>query len=202
VPNREKDNQWLEPVLRKGLTRVHAPAELWDRVVLPRMDSRRSATPPRLVWMLAVASVVTASVCAVAVAWGHYPNPAGLNGLERPVEFRSQRASDVRGWVRQRTGLDIPLLAHPSSTVEMIGASVAETGRVEIRYRVANQVASLFVSASGGGLSEHKHVIRGSMDNVTTLSWNIGPQAYTLAVQRTGSLSGACLVCHTTESIL
>jgi hypothetical protein len=72
------EKNWLEPVLREGLGRVRAPQELWNRIqASPCPILKRSAERPgyRLLWSLAGASVVTASV--LAVAWGS--NPARLS---------------------------------------------------------------------------------------------------------------------------
>ena len=67
------DNGWLQPVLRRGLRRVSAPRELWDRVTLPRLEEVRPEPPRRtFMWSIAGASVVAASL--FTVAWGYYPS--------------------------------------------------------------------------------------------------------------------------------
>jgi hypothetical protein len=82
------DNKtWLEPLLRESLGRVKAPHELWDRVQAGSLPgTKRSTERPgyRLLWSLAGASVVTASV--MAVAWGY--NPAAAQ-----PEFRLRSAA-------------------------------------------------------------------------------------------------------------
>jgi hypothetical protein len=131
--------------------------------------------------MLACASLITASL--LAVAWGYYPNSR--------VDFQSKEVSEVRNWIRNRTGLDIPLTAQ----VEMIHASIAPAGTVEVRYRDA----LLIVSRSSGVLPDHRHL--GDIEYATSISWRSGRQAYTLAVQRAGEMRAACLVCHTESTI-
>jgi hypothetical protein len=154
----------------------------------------------RFLWMLAAASVVTASVM-IAVAWGHYPTPGTPHAPGQFAEFRSNQIADVRGWIRQRTGLDIPLLAQPSSKVQLIGATIDETGGIELRYLAGNHIASLFVSSGGSGAPEHKQVVRGPFPNVKAVSWNMGHQGYTLAVEHAGNFGDACLVCHAESTL-
>lgn len=82
VPKSDPHNMWLEPVLRRGLRRVAAPAELLDRVTFSRLQMR--AEPGRtFMSVIAGASVVTASL--LAVAWGYYPS--------QRVDFRSNEAA-------------------------------------------------------------------------------------------------------------
>jgi hypothetical protein len=87
------DNKtWLEPVLREGLGRVKAPRELWDRVqARPLPTARQSGERPgyRLLWSLAGASVVTASV--LAVAWGYNPAAAQPEFRLRPAATQTAR---------------------------------------------------------------------------------------------------------------
>jgi hypothetical protein len=66
------DHTWLQPLLRRGLRRVAAPRDLWDRVTLPRVEDVCPKPQRSFVWMIAGASVVTASL--LAVAWGYYPS--------------------------------------------------------------------------------------------------------------------------------
>jgi hypothetical protein len=80
------EKNWLEPVLREGLGRVRAPEELWNRIqASPLPILKRSAERPgyRLLWSLAGASVVTASV--LAVAWGSNPGAAQPEFRLRPA---------------------------------------------------------------------------------------------------------------------
>jgi hypothetical protein len=88
------DKTWLEPVLRESLRRVKAPRELWDRVqARPLPAMKRSAERPgyRLLWSLAGASVVTASV--FAVAWGYNPAAAQPEFRLRPAATQTARTA-------------------------------------------------------------------------------------------------------------
>src|SRR4051794_20459289 len=71
----ETDETWVETVLRQHLKRVTAPDELWDRVALPRVETRRPS-----LWLLAAASALTASV--FAAAWGYYPRSISVSEFE------------------------------------------------------------------------------------------------------------------------
>lgn len=193
----ETDKTWLEPVLRRGLRRVQAPNELWDRVVLPRVEVRPRSRHG-FVWMLAAASALALSV--LAVGWGYYPGHVGIDGTyPRGMEFESSNALDIRTWVRDRTGLDVPLLAQ--SELQFLGARTVESGTVEVRYRASNQDASLRVSKYRIGLPQHKEISGRSAWNATSVSWTMADQAYTLAVGRADSMHLACLVCHTDSTI-
>lgn len=185
----ETENTWLEPVLRRGLRRAPAPPALWNRIAGTRLEEAHSEPKQTFIRVLACASLATASL--LAVAWGYYPNAR--------VDFRSDQVTEVRNWIRSRTGFDIPFTAQPDRRVEMMHASIASTGTVEVRYRAANQDALLVVSRSSGGLPDHHHLR--DIESLTSVSWTSGRQAYTLSVQRAGDMRSACLVCHTESTI-
>jgi hypothetical protein len=131
-----------------------------------------------------------------AAAWGYNSlHASGIPATPR-IEFKSNQISEVRRWIRSRTGIDIPLLMQSDASVEMMGASIAETGAVEVRYRVGGQQASLLVSRFGGVSAEHRHLSGDSLPYATTVSWSTGQQSYTLAVERAGGMRAACVVCH------
>ena len=143
----ETDNSWLGPVLRRGLGRVRAPRELWNRVTLPSVQEVRAEPRRTFMWMIAGVSVVTASV--LAVAWGYHPSAR--------VDFRSRQVSEVRDWIRNRTGIVIPFTAS-DPRVEMIGASVAYAGAVEVRYLVGGREAHEIDAAATGRRAYRLHV--------------------------------------------
>src|ERR1044072_4200258 len=96
VGRSETDKTWRETVLRRNLGRVAAPDDLWDRVVLPRIERPQSLGRPAL-WVLAAASALTASV--FAAAWGYYPRRMSVGDFElnAQMEFRSDRVAEIRG---------------------------------------------------------------------------------------------------------
>lgn len=194
MDKRGTDRTWLEPVLRRHLQRTKAPRGLWEKVALPRATEHRQKKH-RFVWSLAAASALTASV--LAVAWGHYPK----HGSSR-LEFRSERAADVRQWVRDHTGVDVPLLAPARKSIEMAGSSIRQDdghSEIIVRYRAGGHNALLVVSTpeiNTREFPEHNRASFVSIRAVRSVSWNMAGRAYTLSVDRTGDLQAACLVCH------
>src|SRR4051794_39664451 len=85
----------------------------------------------RGVWVLAAASALAVSV--FAATWGYVPR---LGSGKARMEFQSANGSDIRTWIRNRTGLDIPLLRKPDASIEMIGARLieGEGPTVEVSY--------------------------------------------------------------------
>jgi hypothetical protein len=100
-------------ILERNLSRVEAPAELWDRVTGGRETRRRSVWLP---WALALA-------CASVAMAGIFYKPA----------LRSDDPALVREWVKARTGVDVPLATQHA--VQLTGARVVKTGRIEIAYK-------------------------------------------------------------------
>jgi hypothetical protein len=100
-------------ILERNLGRVEAPAELWDRVAHGREITRRRAWLP---WALAAA-------CASVAMAGIFYRPA----------VQSNDPALIREWVKTRTGMDVPLARQQS--VELTGARVVKTGKIEIAYR-------------------------------------------------------------------
>jgi hypothetical protein len=194
VNNNGSDNGWLEPVLRDGLKRVSTPPELWYRVVLPRVDDAAPQPRTRFVWMLAVASAMTASI--LAIVWGYKPVHAGTMNANGRAEFKSSQISDVRSWIRKRTGVDLPLVINANAGISVKSASISEDGRIEVRYRAGDQDAVLLVTASLESRPEHRHVSQPALEQAATVSWSMGQRVYTLAVERAGGLRAACVACH------
>jgi hypothetical protein len=194
--DKSKDNVSLDAVLRRHLGRLSAPDELWDRVVLPRVEHRTLHRP--VVWILA-ASALTASV--FAAAWGYHPHPLSLK--ENP-EFRSNQASDIQAWVRNRTGLDLPLRDRPNPSIQMMGASVVESSgpTIAVRYRAGGQAFVLLVSRAGSQRSStHRHADLNiaMLQNARAVSWTMAGQSYSLASPSVDGWQAACSVCHSTS---
>src|SRR5258708_7198559 len=131
--DKSMDKSWMEPALERHLGPVAAPEELWDRV---RSPQRRT---PVLGWRLAFAAML-----AVATAWALHARGASIE---------SDRAGEIREWVKARTGLDVPLA--PSAAV--CGGRVVG-GAAEIRYRVRNREATLLVAKAGRFTQRHEFV--------------------------------------------
>jgi hypothetical protein len=197
VPDSEIDNRWLGPVLRRGLERVPAPHGLWDRIVLPRMEVGPSSNY-RFIWILAAASAFMLSV--LTMARGYHLGHSGNDGLGIRMQLASANVSEIRTWVRNRTGLDLPLRNPSSAAVRMVGASVQEGGDVEVRFRAANQDAVMTVSRSRREFPDHTYISGKSVANLKTISWSAADGAYTLALH-SDDLRAACLVCHADSTL-
>lgn len=168
--------------LLKGLREVAAPPELWDRVrdgkpVASRENNRT------LVWAMA------ATVVAMAI---------GLSVIQRDNYASSPLTSDhcqnpalLRAWVRAKTGLDLPLRADSSASIQLISARHAG-GRVEISYRAGNSDAMLSVSKADAGSANAPH--HRTTGNVS--SWVMDGQRLTLACADPAALQIACKLCH------
>lgn len=167
---------WLEPELRRHLTRVPAPSHLRPPR-LPCPAARRSPKP--WVWVLATAASL------LAVSWGYYPLPR---------EIRSSSATDIRAWIQSRTGMQVPLA--PDASIQLQGARIidAELPIVEVRYQAAGHSAVMLVARStSNGASQHNHT--------AATKWTMARQTYTLTSTHPGGLRAACLVCHTEAQI-
>jgi hypothetical protein len=160
----------LEPLLIRELGRVAAPAELWGRIQSPPRVQSRSTS---LAW------AVAAGVLVVAGVWGLHPD----------TRFRSDKPVLVRDWVKSRTGLDVPLPVKTATSVRVTGASVKGPG-AEIAFRVENHDATLLVSkAADYGDGKHRFL--------TTSSWTMHGQLYTIACADGVDPRVACVLCHT-----
>ena len=158
--DKRMDKSWMEPVLERHLGPVPAPEELWDRVRGPR---RKTAV---FGWKLAFAAMLV-----VATGWALHP---------RGVSIESERAGEIREWVRARTGLDVPLAA----SARVCGGRVVG-GSAEIRYRVRDREAILLVAKAERFTAGHEFVSRSS--------WILRGQSYTVSA---ADLQTACVLCH------
>ncbi len=170
------DDRWLEPALGRDLARVTAPAELWDRVQLPRQQkSKRPAM--RLVWAVAAAGLVLAVL--------------GLRGSRSPLELRSTSPAEIQAWVKANSGLDLAIAAQPAASVQLLGAHIIPGANpaVEVSYRAAGYDARLVVSKDSG-VSAH------AMHAIAHPEWMINGQRYLLSCADPAGLQAACLLCH------
>ena len=195
--------QDYESELSRHLRPVKAPEELWDRVhgaPAVRLRPARGMT-----WQWAAAAVATVAVIAGITIWQN----RDLSGEERAVralsrtpeqlQFHSTDAAELRTWVKNDTGMDVPMPAHTASSVQLIGAYVNRRGSTptaEISYRVGGQDATLVVSKiplEGDG--RHQFVKSGSYHGSSFQSWTMRGQMYTIA---SADARVGCLLCHST----
>src|ERR1700684_3771743 len=145
-PGAEVETVEVNQRVQLALRPVTSPPELWDRVRNSKPVSSRGSNR-MLVWGMAAAvvlmvgglSVTRGDNVAYAVASDHCQNPPQL-----------------RPWVRAKTGLDLPLRADSSASIQLIGAQNVD-GRVEISYRAGNRDALLLVSRAETGTANVPH---------------------------------------------
>jgi hypothetical protein len=198
----EMQNTTVETLLEQHLRPVAAPVELWDRVRNPSAPQKRTA-PGKLAWALAALVVFAGAVSSLKTPSSFAASEtAALQALARgtgDLEFQSAKAAEIRAWVRTRTGLDVPLVHSPAGAVQLLGASVADSGTVEITYRIGDHPAALMVSKAKRNFFDggaHGRMRRESLETAQTYSWTFNDRRYTLACASPGELEAACSLCH------
>jgi hypothetical protein len=186
----------LEPELQKGLRPVTAPPELWDRLKAAQVAPPRR-TNQKVVWAMAAAVVLIAvglsSVYRESVAGDEASALQALATDSQRIAFHCQNPAQLRAWVRAKTGLDLPLRAESSPSIQLIGAqTIGGTRGVEVAYRTGNRDAVLVVSRAEAGSADLPH--RRVSGNVS--SWVMDGQRYTLACNDPADLQLACKLCH------
>lgn len=200
---RDFDETWLKKTLERDLRTVSAPDELWDRIQHPRVRRTHS--------VLALVTVLTAAAAvAVGAVWGFFPRPerstqelavAALDNAPAGLELQSGTFPQIRAWVKERTGIDLPLPQAPSRMVTMRGVCAVRGGTpgVEVAYRVSGHNAALVVSRAGPGMTgsvEHRFLKCDSTGAARVSSWTMHGQLYTLAYDARGDARDECLLCH------
>jgi len=197
----------FEPELARHLGPVKAPDQLWDRVqgaasagrsVSP-VRTRQTGWNPAWAWVSAVALVALAAGLTVWLNRELTHEQIAVRALSRTPEqlqFRSADLSELRAWVKNDTGMDVPLPVRTASSVQMVGAYVSrkKTTTAEISYRVGGTDVALVVSkipAQGDG--RHAFVKGGSYHGANFQSWTMRGQMYTIA---SADARVGCLLCH------
>ena len=202
--NRDTQETGLETVLTRHLRRVEAPEELWHCV----QHASHSPIPhsrPRMTL------VIAAVLSLAALVWGfHFSRSKtaanrtvvqALAGVPENLEFRSQEALRIQNWVKENTGLNIPLATKSSRSVRLVGARVMKTSTptAAIAYLVGDRYAMLLVSGSASNLhtsAEHHSLTNERWKDVQVTSWTMHGQSYALASAATGDFHEACGICH------
>lgn len=206
-PEKQTD---LERALRRHLGRTEAPQELWKRVDAARRTPRMATAPMWTVW--AAAAALLAVTAGGWVLWQELTGPVtaealAVDALTRGPEqlrFHSDRAAEIRTWLRANAGLDIPLPPQHSPLVQILGATVldGDTPMAEISYRVGEYNAALLVAKDTTGARTYpRHEVRPSesFQEARVSSWSMRGQSYTLAWAAPGEFRVACLLCHGNE---
>jgi hypothetical protein len=197
----ETQNTAVEALLERHLGPVSAPRELWTRIQSPSRRASRHTVVRKLAWAVAAVVVFAGTVSSFREPKAFAGNEAAaLQALARgteDLEFRSAKATEIRAWVRTRTGIEIPI--PENSPVQLLGASLSAAGTVEVAYRVADRPVALVVSKTNAAFFEgdrHRKVSRESLQAARTYSWAAGSQRFTLACATPGGLEAACALCH------
>jgi hypothetical protein len=171
--------------LEQHLRQAPAPDELWERIANPRarQRTRRSRVP----LLLAVA----AAALAATVVWSRG---------SRDLELRSNVAGEIRDWVRNRTGLDIPFPDATPPDIWLAGVCEVKGGSptVKVSYRVSGRNAELLVSKApaDSGEGRHQSLKCESVGRNRVSSWTMRGQHYTLAFAAAGDARDECRLCH------
>ncbi len=179
----ENSMAWLEAALTENLRPVGAPAELWDRVEMPRVVAGRRLGWPAI-WQVALTSAV-AAILAV-----------GLWSFGRPgQELHSSDPAAIRAWVQDRCGFALPLSAAASPEIRLSDVRLQHGGAAtELAFSVENRPAILEISrATGAATGETHHQLAAEAKSV---SWVTDGKLFTLACATPEDLRVACSLCH------
>jgi hypothetical protein len=197
----------LDPVLKKHLSRVEAPANLWSQV----RGARAVPNQARASWMTTWATVAAAFAVVAGgwTMWNQLRTPltveamaiAALDRNPEDLTLRTEDAASIRKWVKTNSGIDIPLPPKHASVIRIQGARVSgETNRMaEISYQVGEFRAALLVTKNPSGATAYpKHDFRGSdaFQAARVTSWSLKGQSYTLAWSAPDESRTPCLLCH------
>jgi hypothetical protein len=181
------NNTWLEPVLAEHLRPVTAPGELWNRMQR-REKPQRSLRSAWRIGLVAVAALLVAGTSSVLRVHGANPG----------LSLQSGSAPEIQAWVKENTGLDVPLPASLARPVRLSGARVAGKG-VEVDYFVRNRPERLMIArADGQDAVEHRFLERGLKKvSLNKVSWTMDGQFYALDCATAEDAQAACMLCHT-----
>lgn len=170
--------------LEQHLGPVHAPDELWDRIANPRARKTRRSRVPLV--LAAAAAILAATVV--------------LSRGSDELELRSNAAGEIRSWVKDRTGLDIPFPNATPPDVWLAGVCEVKGGSptVKVSYRVRGRNAELLVSkaAEDSGEGPHQALKCESIGRNRVSSWTMRGQHYTLAFAAASDARDECRLCH------
>jgi hypothetical protein len=198
MSDKTSDQAWLETVLRRDLSGVEAPAELWERVQRPVELHRKTGAQAGL---KPLALTFAAVLFVMAGVWGmraHESHAAGPVLAERAgLALQSGDPVQIRAWVRSNTGLDLALPEVLEPSVRLIGVKVvnAATPAVEVAYRVGDREATLLVARSSGSAGV-RHADLRNVKNNGRISWVMHGQVCTLLCANPEDARLACLLCH------
>jgi hypothetical protein len=143
------------------------------------------------VWVAAAGALALAA-SFLAVTWAHHARPA-----DRVLALKSHDAREIRDWVRERTGLEIPLAPVAPASIRMMGARILDPAvpSVEVRFRAGGHDAVLVVVQSSPASPQVRaHGL--NPGSASTVLWTTAGQSYTLTAPDADALHAACSACH------
>jgi len=175
-------SDWLELELAHRLPPAEAPEELWRRIE-DRL-SARSAVPARKgfgrAWPIATMALLTITFAF----WLANVREAAA------TQFASHDPRAIRVWLRQHSGLDVPL--PDTTTVRLTGARVLRRGGERIAavdYRAGRDRVTLLIARA-----DPRHPLPPHGTRVA--AWQARDQVYTLDSSDPDRVEAACQLCH------
>jgi hypothetical protein len=195
----------LVAVLASHLQPTLAPDDLWFRVQQSKREVRQSSQ-----WWLV--AVTAACLCAAALFYGshlarirqfsHSFSIEALLSTPDKLEFRSTSSADIQAWVRERTGMEVPLSPISSTKITLAGASILPGSKpaVAIAYQVNGRYAVLAVCNNGASSTKvqarHNGWSERQVQDTKVASWNMRDHSYLLAYSASTEQRDACGLCH------
>jgi len=213
-------SDWLELELAHRLTPVEAPEELWERVQNAQRapasaswrEQRRgvwawpaqrfaNGTWPaqrRSVWAWPAAAMAAVTLAVAAWCVASLCDPvldirqlaAAQTGRAAPLQIQTSDPRAIRLWLRQNTGLDVPL--PPATSVRLEGARWLGHGSqrvAAVEYRVGGNAVTLLVARADPHRPLPSHGAR-------VAAWQAHDQVYALASPNSDQVDAACQLCH------
>lgn len=207
---------WLERELARQLAPVAAPEPLWDRINRQQRKPAGRLALERTFWPVAIAMALLAFAGVLhTLSVSREPDQLPEQELAlfaRPFgdfDFHSNSFEETRAWVKARADIDIEVPpgrpAAERAAVRLLGTRIIRLDGLPVAaidYRVGDQMATLFVSGKRAGLTVNAKASKHLFSQGRLVSWNMRSQTYTIAVSKSGALSGvgnsrgACLLCH------
>jgi len=182
--------EWIDQELTRQLAPVPAPEGLWNRIHEQRRPLRVTR---RFNKTWAIAGVALFLLLA---------GSAGQRSL-RVGEIHCADPAEVRAWIRNQVGFDVPLPDQPPAGGEPVSLISARFDRrrgepaAAITYRVGNDVVDMRVGPARQPSGRHSQPRIESTATTRTVSWEMGDESYAVTLTAAAASDHACVLCHT-----
>jgi len=175
---------WLEALLGDNLRPVAAPDNLLEQLRRPR-PQREMVQSRRTGIVFGVAALV-AAVLIAAVALPMLDRARKAEMAARVLH--SGDPAEIRTWVKNSTGFDVPLAKALPSSIQLVEARSDEPGAAKIVFRLDGRETILSVTAAGGRkpLMQHQQGQRTWQAKGLDYELHGGPAKF----------DAACMLCH------